>query len=291
MVNALVACPSRSEMTLAGWPAASSIVAVPCRRSWNRIGGSPAGERAEPGAGPARAQRRAVLAGEHAPGVGPGRAPGDPLGKLCLAPGAEDLDGARVDRHLPVGVLALGRVQRIVNLRLADVHTAAVEVEIGPAEAHQLGAAQPAVGGDVEQRIQPLGGARRIIAGASESRNAPHWAAVQAMTGAGISPVWRRRSTRGAVRASGRSFRPPRLPPGFTAAAGLYGSVCGTASARALSATEWIRLIRASDSGRVETRLPSRSLRPASRRRSRSPRSAAWPGRFISRMAAYRSRK
>src|SRR5579875_1896313 len=169
MVNALVACPSRSEMTLAGWPAASSIVAVPCRRSWNRIGGSPAGERAEPGAGPARAQRRAVLAGEHAPGVGPGRAPGDPL----------------------------------VNLRLADVHTAAVEVEIGPAEAHQLGAAQPAVGGDVEQRIQPLGGARRIIAGASESRNAPHWAAVQAMTGAGISPVWRRRSTRGAVRASG----------------------------------------------------------------------------------------
>src|SRR5579875_1114688 len=261
MVNALVACPSRSEMTLAGWPAASSIVAVPCRRSWNRIGGSPAGERAEPGAGPARAQRRAVLAGEHAPGVGPGRAPGDPLGKLCLAPGAEDLDGA------------------------------AVEVEIGPAEAHQLGAAQPAVGGDVEQRIQPLGGARRIIAGASESRNAPHWAAVQAMTGAGISPVWRRRSTRGAVRASGRSFRPPRLPPGFTAAAGLYGSVCGTASARALSATEWIRLIRASDSGRVETRLPSRSLRPASRRRSRSPRSAAWPGRLISRMAAYRSRK
>src|SRR5579875_2431220 len=233
MVNALVACPSRSEMTLAGWPAASSIVAVPCRRSWNRIGGSPAGERAEPGAGPARAQRRAVLAGEHAPGVGPGRAPGDPLGKLCLAPGAEDLDGARVDRHLPVGVLALGRVQRIVNLRLADVHTAAVEVEIGPAEAHQLGA----------------------------------------------------------VRASGRSFRPPRLPPGFTAAAGLYGSVCGTASARALSATEWIRLIRASDSGRVETRLPSRSLRPASRRRSRSPRSAAWPGRLISRMAAYRSRK
>ncbi len=74
----------------------------------------------------------------------------------------------------------------------------------------------------MEQSVQPLG----LIAGSSESRNAPHCAAVQTITGAGISPVSRQRSTRGSVHSNGRTFRAPRLPPSFTAAAGFTGSVC-----------------------------------------------------------------
>jgi hypothetical protein len=69
-------CRSRLEMTFMATPAARPMVAVPWRRSWSRIGGSPAwvtswckwsvtsaGCSAVPGFG-----------GEHQAGVDPGRA-------------------------------------------------------------------------------------------------------------------------------------------------------------------------------------------------------------------------
>jgi len=39
-VKLTVLCPSTSLTTFGGWPAAVSIVAVPCRRSWNLAGGA-----------------------------------------------------------------------------------------------------------------------------------------------------------------------------------------------------------------------------------------------------------
>ena len=125
----------------------------------------------------------------------------------------------------------------------------------------------------------------------SESRNTPHCEAVQTITGAGISPLCFHRSTRASVHSSGRTFRAPRLPPGLTLAAGLCGSVCGTVSDSALRATAWIRLMRASDSGRDEIRLPSRSLRAFEQAAQQIAWSSSCPGRLISRIAAYRSRK
>ena len=105
----------------------------------------------------------------------------------------------------------------------------------------------------MEQAVQPLG----LIAGQRvQERTALR--AVQTITGAGISPVSRQRSTRGSVHSNGRTFRAPRLPPSFTAAAGFTGSVCGTASLSALRATACTRLIRASLSGLVDTRWPGR---------------------------------
>ena len=75
------------------------------------------------------------------------------------------------------------------------------------------------------------------------------------MTRPGIWPVSRHRSTRAAVHSSGLTLRPL---PIFTAAAGLTASMCGTRSASEDEATAITRLIRASVSGRVEYRRPSR---------------------------------
>jgi hypothetical protein len=44
-------------------------------------------------------KRPAVLPGEHQARVSPGRPPGQPLGRLHLAPGLEGGDGGRVQGH------------------------------------------------------------------------------------------------------------------------------------------------------------------------------------------------
>jgi hypothetical protein len=70
--------------------------------------------------------------------VGPGGSPREPLSELALAPRPEDTDGARVDRHLAVRFFALGGVELVVHLGLADVDAAAVQVKVGPSEPGQL---------------------------------------------------------------------------------------------------------------------------------------------------------
>jgi hypothetical protein len=81
IVNATVECPSTSLMTFDGTLAASSIVAAPCRRSWNRIGGSAARSASTRNLSlthPAEAPSH--LPGEHAPAVRPLGTPAHPLG-------------------------------------------------------------------------------------------------------------------------------------------------------------------------------------------------------------------
>src|SRR5260370_37955715 len=95
-------------------------------------------ERPEALANPARAQRRAGLAGEDPSGVGPRRTPGDALGQLRLAPGAQHRDCSLIDGDLPVRIIAFGRVEYVIDLRLPDMHPAPLEVEIRPRQAEQL---------------------------------------------------------------------------------------------------------------------------------------------------------
>lgn len=68
-------------------------------------------QRGEPLGDPLRAQRLAVLAGEHAAGIGPARPPGHPLCELGLPPGSQRVCRGRIDRDDAVAVLALGFVQ------------------------------------------------------------------------------------------------------------------------------------------------------------------------------------
>lgn len=96
----------------------------------------------------ARAQRRPVLAGEHAPAVGPRARPRHALGELGLAPGPQRARGALVNLDDPLGVLALGGVELVVDLGLPDVDAAAREVDVAPA--------QPVIGGHSEQRLHPV---------------------------------------------------------------------------------------------------------------------------------------
>jgi hypothetical protein len=103
----------------------------------------------------ARAQRRPVLAGELAPAVGPRARPRHALGELGLA-GPQCARGAFVNLDDPLGVLALGGVELVVDLGLPDVDAAAREVDVALAQPAQLRPAQPVIGGHGEQRVHPV---------------------------------------------------------------------------------------------------------------------------------------
>ena len=85
-----------------------------------------------------RAQRLAVLAGEHPARVLPRLAPLQPLEELALAPGLQHGGRTLVDLDDAVAVLALGGVQLVSGLGLADVQPAVREVEVCPFQVGQL---------------------------------------------------------------------------------------------------------------------------------------------------------
>ena len=69
------------------------------------------------------------------------------------------------------------------------MQAAPVEAEIGPRQPDQLRAAQPVVGGDVEQRVEPLGFAGRVLAGLQGvQERAALLAGPEPLTGAGDLP-------------------------------------------------------------------------------------------------------
>ena len=90
------------------------------------------------------------------PGVRPHARPRHPLGELDLAPCPQHVGRVLVDLDDALGVLRLGGVQLVFDLRLADVDAAGGEVDVSPAQAGQLRPAQAVVGGQVVQRVQPV---------------------------------------------------------------------------------------------------------------------------------------
>jgi hypothetical protein len=108
-VKADVAWPSISLMALIGTPAASAIVAEPGLSPCSVTGGRPSLETS--------VSNRSETAA------------------LGLPPRPEHVGRALVDADDAVGVLALGAVELVVDLRLPDMGAARREVDVGPAQA------------------------------------------------------------------------------------------------------------------------------------------------------------
>ena len=98
-----------------------------------------------------RMERPAVLPGEHETRVDPGRPPGQPLGRLVIAPGLEPGDGGRVegDRTAALRRLGLGDDDLVADRDQgsADRDPGPAEVDVGPLNAEDLAAAHPGGGG------------------------------------------------------------------------------------------------------------------------------------------------
>src|SRR5664280_3753158 len=103
-------------------------------------------------------ERTAVLAGEHQTGVPPRPSPSPSLVVLLGPPQAQyaDRPGVEVDgagATVRFRVADLGRPPELHDL-LADTEETDVEVDVLPAQANRLAAAQPSVGDQVEQRVE-----------------------------------------------------------------------------------------------------------------------------------------
>nr|WP_143087047.1 hypothetical protein [Geodermatophilus ruber] len=108
-----------------------------------------------------RPQRGAVLPGEHQAVILVGGAPGLPVDVLPEPPLQQRLDGALGERHgrLRRPRLGGGELEPAADVDdgLPDPRGAVGQVEVGPAQAERLAAAQPGSGDDLEQRAEPVG--------------------------------------------------------------------------------------------------------------------------------------
>jgi hypothetical protein len=151
--------PSRSYTTCGCTPAWSASVAWVCRRPWTVSRGSPERFTSRSNSSDPRSgcQVGAVLAGENAAAVGPGRPPGQPLLELALAPFAQHAHGAGVARQRAAAVISLWLrlLGRVLDLDQRVLHRPAggVQVEVGPIGAQRLAAPDPGRREHVPERV------------------------------------------------------------------------------------------------------------------------------------------
>jgi hypothetical protein len=142
------ACPRRSCTTLGCTPSASSIVAQVWRKSWRRIGGTPAklDQLPESPCQGVRVDHTTTLRGKDEVGIDIGRPRGQPLLQLPNTMAAQTLDnrGQQRDATAPRPGLRLSGLKpaRGSPAKCAPHReTARVKVDIGPAQAEQFPAA------------------------------------------------------------------------------------------------------------------------------------------------------
>jgi hypothetical protein len=151
------AWPSRSETTLMGTPAATRSEAWVCRRSWNRIRGSPdvAVVRVNSCENDSGDGGSAASVEEHRRR----RTDGCAFRDETVPPALQDADGVGVEVDAAAAGAGLHRaLDGSAHRGLPspdDRHTGSGGMEVAPVESGEFTATHPGVGDEMQRRVQP----------------------------------------------------------------------------------------------------------------------------------------